>query len=82
MGTDKYLLALSKNSLTVDALNEKIGQSAEISDDGTISDYVSPEPPPGELEPQPTADRVIRNVAIGTGVILVCVTVSVVKVLT
>lgn len=55
VGTDKYLLALSKNSLTVDALNEKIGQSAEINDDGTISDYVSPEPPPGELEPQPTA---------------------------
>ena len=54
MGTGKYLLALSKNLLTVDALNEKIEQGAEISDDGIISDYVPPEPPaPGESEPEP-----------------------------
>ena len=54
VGTGKYLLALSKNLLTVDALNEKIEQGAEISDDGIISDYVPPEPPaPGESEPEP-----------------------------
>ncbi len=57
VGTDKYLLALSKNSLTVDALNEKIEQGSEISDDGTISDYVPPvepeSPVPEEQNPQP-----------------------------
>lgn len=55
VGTGKYLLALSKNLLTVDALNEKIGQGAEISDDGIVSDYTPPEPPVSEEpEPQPT----------------------------
>lgn len=39
VGTDKYLLALSKNLLTVDALNEKIEQYTTINDDGTIADY-------------------------------------------
>lgn len=55
VGADKYLLALSRNLLTVDALNEKIGQGAEISDDGIVSDYTPPEPPVSEEpEPQPT----------------------------
>ena len=45
VGTDKYLLALFKNSLTVDALNEKIEQNATINDDGTIVDYIPPEEP-------------------------------------
>lgn len=54
VGTDKYLLALSKNLLTVDALNEKIEQGAEISDDGIISDYIPPAPPaPEESESEP-----------------------------
>ena len=60
VGTNKYLLALSKNLLTVDALNEKIEQRATINDDGTIVDYVPPEEPElpeppitEELEPQP-----------------------------
>lgn len=57
VGTDKYILALSKNLLTVDTLNEKIEQGAEISDDGTISDYVPPVEPelpvPEEQTPQP-----------------------------
>lgn len=56
VGTDKYLLALSKNLLTVDALNERIEQGAKISDDGLISDYVPPElPVPEEQEQQPIA---------------------------
>lgn len=54
VGTDKYLLALSRNLLTVEDLNEKIAQGAEISDDGIISDYVPPEPPaPEESESEP-----------------------------
>lgn len=60
VGTDKYLLALSKNLLTVDDLNEKIMQNAAINDDGTIVDYVPPkeselpEPPiPEKSETQP-----------------------------
>ena len=55
VGTDKYLLALSKNMLTVETLNEKIEQNATINDDGTIIDYV-PEPEPEseqEVEPEP-----------------------------
>ena len=48
VGTDKYLMALSRNALTVSALNEKIEQNAIIGDDGTIIDYV----PPEELEPE------------------------------
>lgn len=55
VGTDKYLLALSKNLLTVDALNEKVKQDAEISDDGTIADYIPPEPPVPEEIKSPTA---------------------------
>ena len=52
VGADKYLLALSKNLLTVNALNEKIEQRATINDDGTIVDYI----PPEELElPDPPA---------------------------
>lgn len=40
VGTDKYLLALSKNGCTVTDLNEKIKQLATISEDGTIMEYV------------------------------------------
>ena len=54
VGTDKYLLALSKNLLTVETLNEKIAQDATISDDGTIADYVPPEEP--ELPESPTTE--------------------------
>ena len=55
VGTSKYLLALSKNNLTVSDLNEKIAQNATIDDDGTINEYVpepEPEPEP-EVEPEP-----------------------------
>lgn len=45
VGTNKYLLALSKNSLTVKELNEKIAQGAMIHDDGTISDHASESEP-------------------------------------
>lgn len=56
VGTGKYLLALSKNLLTVDALNEKIEQGAKVSDNGMISDYVPPAPPaPEESESEPVA---------------------------
>lgn len=71
VGTDKYILALSKNLLTVDTLNKKIEQGAEISDDGTISDYVPPVEPESpvteEQDPQPIvvidtpADEVSTN---------------------
>lgn len=45
--------------LTVDALNEKIKQDAEISDDGTIADYIPPAPPaPEETESQPVVANV------------------------
>ncbi len=54
VGTDKYLLALSKNLLTVDALNEKIGQDATINDDGSIVDYIPPEKP--EIQPVVVVD--------------------------
>jgi len=37
VGTDKYLLALSQNKLTVKTLNEKIAQGAVINDDGSIA---------------------------------------------
>ena len=54
VGTSKYLLALSGNLLTVDTLNEKIEQGAEIGDDGIISDYVPSEPlAPEESESEP-----------------------------
>lgn len=55
VGTDKYLLALSKNLLTVDALNEKIEQYATINDDGTIADYIPPEEP--ELPEPPITEK-------------------------
>lgn len=55
VGTDKYLLSLSKNLLTVDALNEKIGQDATINDDGTIVDYIPPEEP--ELPEPPITEE-------------------------
>lgn len=55
VGTDKYLLALSKNLLTVDALNEKIEQGATINDDGTITDYIPPEEP--ELPEPPITEE-------------------------
>ena len=55
VGTDKYHLALSKNLLTVDALNEKIGQDAMINDDGTIVDYIPPEEP--ELPEPPITEE-------------------------
>lgn len=55
VGTDKYLLALSKNLLTVDALNEKIEQYATINDDGTIADYIPPEEP--ELPEPPITEE-------------------------
>lgn len=55
VGTDKYLLALSKNLLTVDALNEKIAQDAMINDDGTIADYIPPEGP--ELPEPPITEE-------------------------
>ncbi len=50
VGTDKHLMALSNNLLTIEALNEKIEQGATISDNGTITDYV----PPVEPEPEPS----------------------------
>lgn len=55
VGTDKYFLALSKNNLSVEALNEKISQGATINDDGTIVDYIpDPEPEPvSEPESEP-----------------------------
>ena len=37
MGTDKYLMALSRNRLTVEGLNEKISQGAIINGDGSIT---------------------------------------------
>lgn len=49
VGSDKYLLALSKNSLTVEGLNEKIERNAVISDDGTISDQTFSENPSVEI---------------------------------
>lgn len=56
VGTDKYLLALSKNMLTVETLNGKIAQGAVIYNDGTIADYVPEIEPelsaPGEIVPQ------------------------------
>jgi len=56
VGTDKYLLALSKNSLTVEALNAKIAEDATINEDGTIANYTPPEPPAAEEpESQPVA---------------------------
>lgn len=58
VGTDKYLLALSKNALTVDALNDKIAQKATIGDDGTITDYVPPEPEPKPVETAPPVETV------------------------
>ena len=42
-------MALSKNLLTVETLNEKIEQDATISDDGTISNYVPAESPLAEV---------------------------------
>lgn len=55
VGTDKYLLALSKNLLTIDALNEKIEQGATINDDGTIAEYIPPEEPETSKTPAPEA---------------------------
>lgn len=63
VGIDKYLLALSKNLLTVDAVNEKIEQGATINDDGTIVDYIPPEEPelPEPLETeQPETQPVVE----------------------
>lgn len=37
VGTDKYLLALAKNKLTVSGLNEKIAKGAVINDDGSMA---------------------------------------------
>lgn len=37
VGTDKYLLSLAKNKLTVAGLNEKIAQGAVINDDGSMA---------------------------------------------
>lgn len=37
VGTSKYLKALSKNKLTVDALNNKLKNGKTVSNDGTIS---------------------------------------------
>lgn len=51
VGTDKYLMALSKNLLTVEALNEKITQDATIDDDGTVIEPVLEVE--SELEPEP-----------------------------
>lgn len=55
VGTDKYFLALSKNLLTVDDLNEKIMQNATINDDGTIVDYVPPKE--SELPEPPISEK-------------------------
>lgn len=56
VGTDKYLLALSKNNLTVEKLNEKLAEGAIVNEDGTITGF-TPEPTPDSaVEPTPTPE--------------------------
>lgn len=51
VGENKYILALAKNALTVDVLNERITQGSTIEEDGTIMDpVVEPEPESSEKE--------------------------------
>lgn len=74
VGTDKYLLALSKNNLTVEKLNEKLAEGAIVNEDGTITGFTpepTPAPTPGltptlENTPEPTPEPTPINTPIPT----------------
>ncbi len=52
VGDNKYYRALSKNNLTVDALNKRIAEGYTIENDGTLTEpFVEPEPAP-ETDPE------------------------------
>lgn len=62
VGDNKYYKALSKNNLTVDALNERIAEGYTIENDGTLTEpFVEPEPVP-ETEPETTTQETTESV--------------------
>ncbi len=81
VGADKYLMALSKNLLTVETLNEKIEQDATISDDGTISNYVPVESPSAETHQPVTLQSSSSTLLIVVAVVAIvgCVALTMMK---